>query len=159
MSPLLDLPDLAIVALNVVLIPVIHLGLSLLFTRMPRTWFDPQHPLYTEKPGENGGRLYETAFHIRRWKNAIPDGATWFTGGFAKKLTSTDPAFVRDFIAETCRGEAAHLAQLIALLGLLAWNPWPANLVIIVYAFLSNFPCIILQRHTRFRLQRFLGEA
>ena len=70
-----------------------------------------------------------------------------------------DPAYLREFADENCRGEAAHYAQIPAVLLVLAWNPWPvAAGVIIVYALLSNLPCIVVQRHTRLRLKRLLAH-
>ncbi|MGY8644029.1 MAG: glycosyl-4,4'-diaponeurosporenoate acyltransferase CrtO family protein [Verrucomicrobiales bacterium] len=159
MSPI-ELPDILIVILNVVTIPLIHLGVSWLFVQMPGHWFRPDAFLFREKPGENGGLIYESLFAIRSWKNAMPDGAAWFNGGFSKKkFTSSDPNYIREFIIETCRGEMAHLAQFAVLTLLLLWNPWPANIVIIVYALLSNFPCTILQRHTRFRMTALLNKV
>ncbi|NNE92238.1 MAG: hypothetical protein HKN23_11370 [Verrucomicrobiales bacterium] len=156
----LELPKLWIVVLNVFGIPAIHLGVSWLFTRMPRRWFNPASPFFRERSCENGGRLYESVFKIRRWKRLLPDAAPWFDGFAKKNLRSVDPDYLRAFIAETCRGEAAHVAQVFALAGiLLLWNPWPvAAIVMIVYAIFSNLPCILLQRHTRIRLQHFAGK-
>lgn len=156
----LELPKIWIAVLNVVMIPTIHLGVSWVFNQLPRSLFCSDSFWFSEKPGENSGRLYETVFGIRKWKNSVPDAGNWMPGGFSKNLQSTDPGYLRTFIQETCRGEAAHQFQLFGLLGiLLIWNPWPvAAMVILVYAVVSNLPCILLQRHTRFRLIQFLHK-
>ena len=156
----LDLPKLWIVILNAVPIPAIHLGFSWWFTRIDRDCFDPDSWLYRVRSWEEGGKAYQTLFHIRRWKHLLPDAATWFDGFAKGELKKMDPPHLRTFVVETCRGEAAHWVQIPGLLLTLIWNPWPtAAAVMIVYAFASNFPCLLLQRFTRARLVRFLEES
>lgn len=156
---LIELPALWLALLNIVAIPAIHLGISWCFTRMPANWFDPDAPLFRARSWERGGAIYQSIFKIRSWKSLLPDAAPWF-GGFAKgKFKEKDPQYIKDFIVETCRGEAAHNAQILGIWGTLIWNPWPvAAIVMIVYAVLSNFPCMILQRYTRARLQRLRDD-
>ena len=69
-----------------------------------------------------------------------------------KKLQSTEPDYLRKFILETRRGEFSHWVQWILITSFIAWNPFPANLIIIAYAFASNVPCLVNLRHTRQRL-------
>lgn len=153
----LELPNLWIVVLNTLGIPAIHLGISWWFTKLDRGWFDPGSRLFRERRIEAGGTVYQTLFRIRQWKHLLPDAAPWFDGFAKGKLGDKDPAYLRAFIAETCRGEAAHYAQIPALLLTLLWNPWPvAAIVMIVYAVVSNLPCLILQRFTRARLRDLL---
>lgn len=155
-----DLPDLWIVVLNVIGIPVIHLGISWLFIQMKRSRFDPNAPLYRNRVWEQGGEFYQSVFRIRRWKGLLPDAAPWFDGFAKGRLKDKDPEYLRAFIAETCRGEAAHYAQIPGILLTLIWNPWPvAAIVMIVYSVSSNLPCILLQRFTRARLRGFLAEV
>ena len=156
---LLPLPDLWIVVLNVVGIPLAHFGCSWAFTRLPSRLFDPGRAIFRIRSWERGGWLYGSLLQVRRWKHLLPDAAPWF-GGFAKRnLRSADPAFLRTFRVETCRGEAAHYAQIITISLFVLWTPWPAAALIVVYAFLSNLPCIVLQRHNRLRLERILGHG
>ena len=153
-----ELPNLWIVVLNLVGIPVIHLGISWCFMKMHRSRFDPSAALYQDRTWERGGDIYQTLFRIRLWKGLLPDAAPWFDGFAKGKLKDKDPGYLRDFIAETCRGEAAHYAQIPGILLTLIWNPWPvAAGVMILYAFFSNLPCLILQRFTRARLRHLLG--
>ena len=155
-----DLPGLWIVIANIIGIPAIHLGISWIYTRMDRNRFAPQSAIYRERLWERQGRFYEKVFLIRKWKHLLPDAAPWFDGFAKGKLSRKDPRFVRDFIAETCRGESAHYAQIPGILLTLIWNPWPAAAcVMIAYAFLSNLPCILLQRYTRIRMTRLLTKV
>jgi hypothetical protein len=104
----------------------------------------------------NRGSIYGV---VSDWKKCIPDGATWF-GGFAKKeLSEKSAEFFQKFRRETCRGEASHWAQIILLMLSVTWNPGVAAVVMIAYSFLSNLPCIIIQRHTRARLGRVLQKT
>lgn len=154
----LELPGGWIVVLNLVAVPAIHLGISWIFTRMDRARFRPDHWVFREVPGEAGGAVYQRIFRIRSWKDRIPDASPWFDGFAKGGLVGKDPDYLRVFIAETCRGEAAHFAQIAALLLTVVWNPWPwAAGAMALYAFASNLPCIVLQRFSRARLRRLLA--
>lgn len=155
----LEFSQAGIVVANVVCVPAIHLFVSWLFTRMPRSAFRTRSPLFRPRSWEDGGTIYEALFRVRKWKGLLPDAAPWFAGFAKGKLRDRDPGYLRAFVAETCRGEIAHYVQVPALLLTLAWNPWPvAAIVMVAYAFASNFPCVILQRFTRARLRRLLAE-
>ena len=152
-----DLPAIWIAITNVVFVPLVHLGVSWAFTRFfSSESFHPDRFPFRIASWESTGRIYDRLFAVRRWKDSVPDGATWF-GGFAKKgLSEKSPEFFEEFRRETCRGEAAHWVQAIFLLHSVAWNPGVAAVVMILYSFLSNLPCIVIQRHTRARLGRVL---
>ena len=151
----LELPPLWIGLLNALGIPIAHFGISWLFTKMPLSFFPPSTLLYRPFPGETTS-FYDHIFRPRSWKRHLPDAAPWF-GGFRKKnLTTADTEFLTTFRAETCRSEAAHWAQMIVIASFVVWTPWPWALVIIFYAFLSNLPCIILQRQNRLRFTKLL---
>ncbi len=155
---LLDLPGGLIVVLNFGVIPFCHLLPSWALTRMPGKRFRPAACLFQERNWERGGAIYEHLFAIRRWKDFLPDGASWL-GGFPKKsLVGRDVHYLCAFRVETCRGELSHYLQIPLVLVTLLWNPWPYAAVIILYALLSNVPCILVQRHTRHRLARLLTQ-
>ncbi|MBB79861.1 MAG: hypothetical protein CMN02_02470 [Roseibacillus sp.] len=160
----LEVSNLMIVVLNLIVIPVGHVLPSWLLTRKAGNMFRPGSCLFRERKWEIGGRIYERCLAIRLWKDLLPDGAPWL-GGFAKKsLGGRDLEYISRFRMETCRGELAHHIQIPCILTALLWNPWPfAAIVITVYAFVSNVPCIVVQRHTRHRLSRLIsnleGEA
>ena len=155
-----ELPAFWIVALNVLYLPAAQLGIARIFTSVSLDRFSADSALFRKRRWERGGRLYESAFAVRRWKGSLPDGARWF-GGFSKGgLAGRDVTYLERFRAETRRGEAAHLVQIPAVLLALLWNPpLVAALVIITYALLSNLPCIVAQRHTRFRIERVIERA
>ncbi len=155
----LEVSNVMIVVLNLTVIPVGHVLPSWLLTRKEGNMFRPESCLFRERKWEMGGRIYERCLAIRLWKDLLPDGAPWL-GGFAKKsLVGRDLEYISRFRMETCRGELAHHIQIPCILTALLWNPWPlAAIVITVYAFVSNVPCIVVQRHTRHRLSRLISN-
>ena len=151
----IELPNLWIALLNVLGIPLAHLALAILATKLPTSCFTRDTiPLMSRFEI----RLHQKLFFTPKWKHLLPDAAPWF-GGFPKgKLTDTSPEYLRRFIAETKRGELSHWAQTLVITCFIAWNPWPASLVITSYAVFSNLPCILNLRYTRARLVRVLHK-
>ena len=144
----LDFSNLTILLLNCLGIPATHLGIAWFCEQLADERFLRPLPSAPPKPGN----IYEKIFHIRRWKHLLPDGAPLFNGFPKKKLESTEPAYLRKFILETRRGEFSHWLQWLVITSFIAWTPSPASLIIILYAALSNLPCLINLRHTRQRL-------
>lgn len=151
---LVELSSAWIVALNVTLWPAIQLGLAWGFTRMPAEWFDP--PETWRFPGETVMR-YEQTLRIRFWKDRLPDGASWFSGGVPKSVMKRrDVAGLARFAAETWRGELCHWSAFACLPLFFLWNPPWACGVIAGYVCVANLPCIWVQRYNRLRLNLVL---
>jgi len=144
----LELPNIYIIVLNVIGIPTAHLLIAWWSNGLPSRWFQFPLPNTAKKPHS----FYQKLFFLRRWKNILPDAGPWLNAFPKKKLQSTEPAYLRTFILETRRGEFSHWCQILVISAFIVWNPYPANYVIIVYALLSNMPCIINLRHTRKRM-------
>jgi glycosyl-4,4'-diaponeurosporenoate acyltransferase len=121
---------------------------------MPARWFRPG----SARAWENGGRFYERSFAIKRWKDRLPDAASWFAGGFAKgTLSARDPEYLARFLRETRRGELCHWVAIGCAPAFFIWNPWWGELVIIAYALAANLPCILVQRYNRARFLKLLA--
>lgn len=144
----LEFSNLTITLLNCLGIPAVHLAIAWLCEQFSDRHFIRKFPAVAPKPTD----FYEKYLFIRRWKHLLPDGAPWFDGFPKKNLQSTEPEYLCKFILETRRGEFSHWIQWILITGFIAWNPFPANLIIIAYAFTSNIPCLVNLRHTRRRL-------
>ncbi|QQL46051.1 hypothetical protein [Sulfuriroseicoccus oceanibius] len=151
---MIDLPLWLVAVINCVGIPLVHLFFAWSALGRPADAFDPESPWYRERKWEAGGAFYQRWFRVRSWKSKLPDGAAWFKGMGKAKLESTDSDYLQAFLVETCRGEWSHWLQLFVISGFVVWNPWPANLVIVIYAAVSNLPCIINLRHVRVRMRR-----
>lgn len=155
----INLPAWGIVLLNVLGIPLAHLSFAWLTTKLPSSFFNPTSRLYRTRTWEKEGEVYQKWFRVRRWKDRLPDGASWLSGFAKGSLQSRDADYLRQFQRETCRGEFSHWVQMLVIASFLIWNPFPANLIIITYAILSNLPCIISQRNSRPRLERAIRGA
>ncbi|WP_425468395.1 hypothetical protein [Roseimicrobium gellanilyticum] len=132
----------------------IQIGLAWIFTRLPARWFAP--------PGilgwEHNGDVYQRAFRIKKWKKLLPDGASWFEGGFAKRrLSGSERAYLQRFLQETWRGEMCHWTVLAWTPLFFTWNPLWGDCVVVAYAIVSNIPCILVQRYNRARLARLIS--
>jgi glycosyl-4,4'-diaponeurosporenoate acyltransferase len=143
-----EFSQLTIALLNCLGIPLVHLGAAWCCEQLDERHFIRPLPQAPRQPG----RIYEKIFLIKRWKQLLPDGAPLFDGFPKKKLESTEPGYLRKFILETRRGEFSHWLQWIFISGFVVWNPFPANLIILLYAALSNLPCLLNLRYTRIRL-------
>jgi glycosyl-4,4'-diaponeurosporenoate acyltransferase len=150
---LLELPIVWIVTLNALGWPIIQLGLAWAWTRLPLNCLHPPRALGFE----TGGHFYDRSFAIRRWKDRLPDGASWLGGGFSKaKLQQRSPEYIQRFMVETWRGELCHWCALAFIPLFALWNPWWANGIIVAYALAANLPCILVQRYNRARMQATL---
>ena len=128
---LVELSNTQIILANCLGIPLAHMGISWACEQLPRRIFEKPMPEAPTGPNQIYTRV----------------------SGFPKaRLTSTEPTYLASFIAETRRGEFAHWLQWIVISLFIVWNPFPANLIILIYALLLNAPCILNLRHTRQRL-------
>lgn len=147
----IELPWWVVAMLNLVLWPVLQIGWAWAFTSMPARWFRAPGPWRWER----GGVIYQNGFRVRRWKGRLPDGAAWFAGGVGKKhLPGRSAAALADFARETWRGELCHWVVMAMTPVFFLWNPWWADLVMVVYALAANLPCVIAQRYNRARIMR-----
>ncbi len=151
----LELPIPWVIALNACGIPVLQVTLAWSFTRLSPVWFDREK----RTGGVKSGHWFEQLLLIKRWKDLVPDGGSWFRGGFAKaSLRAKDSLLLRRFVAETRRGEACHWTALALTPVFFLWNPLWADLVMGIAMLAANAPCIAIQRYNRIRLLRVLAR-
>lgn len=146
-------------AANILGWPAIHMSISWIFLRLPSGLFAGDNWLTASRRWEANEHLYRDWLVIRRWKSLLPDGAPWL-GGFPKKnLSARNMAYLRTFMAETRRAEAAHWCMLGCLPIFFLWNPPWACLVMACYGFAANLPCILAQRYNRIVLRRLTESS
>lgn len=136
----------------VVLLP--SLLVAIVIRLLPKKWFDYNKKIFRVK--ENEINFYKK-IKIRSWKDKIPEAGQ--TANFKKDhiYQPDNPAYIEQFILETCYGSVLHLlcifsSLLFSFLGLL-WNGfWIMTFpVAIVYSIL-NVPSFMIQRYNRPRL-------
>lgn len=134
----------------------IHIGSGYVAHRLPLHLFDREGLLCRERRWEGGGRLYRRLL-VHRWKDAMPEAGSMFSGGFSKRaLTGRDPAYLQRFVAETCRAEFSHWLAVALGLTFFVWNHWVIGAFMMVYALGTNLPFILIQRYNRIRFRRVL---
>jgi glycosyl-4,4'-diaponeurosporenoate acyltransferase len=147
----IKLPLAWIVILNIAGWPVIHLSIGWAFSHR-QTVFNLNSWLFRSRRWEQ--RWFAG---VRQWKHLLPDAAPWFRGFPKKTLKTRDPNYLNRFVQETCRGELAHWAMMLAVILFFAFNPPWADAVMVGYAIVANLPCIITQRFNRIRLMRVIA--
>jgi len=156
---LFEFPIVWTTLLNALAWLVIQFGLAWTMTRIPAGQLNPHNTWARLWPWERSGRAYEKFFAIKRWKDSLPDAASWFPGGFAKaSLRTRTPDFLGQFLRETWRGELTHWLALLALPLFAIWNPGWGVVVNFAYAVAANLPCILVQRYNRGRFLRVLSR-
>ena len=134
---------------------ILHMVIAYGATLLPVKLFDEKMWLYRTRSWEKKGAFYTKLFRVESWKDKLPDGASWFSQGFAKKgLAQKKSEYLDRFVKETCRGELAHWFVIAVAPLFFLFNPWYAGIIMIIYAFMANLPCIIVQRYNRPRLMR-----
>ena len=96
---------------------------------------------------------------IRRWKRWLPDAGPALPGGVCKAaLSRPEPKLLARLQQETQRAELVHGLLWAAWLPTALWLPPLGVLINLVFATVFNLPCLVLQRHTRRRVQRTLAR-
>ena len=148
-----------LIAVNILAWGVVHMATAWGITQLAAERFEPAGWLHRPRRWEQGGWIYERWLRVQRWKHRLPDGAALFRRGFRKKrFLSRDPAYLRRFVHETCRGELVHWSTVAAAPLFFLWNPPQVGAIMILYALLASLPFIVVQRYNRFRLERMLGR-
>lgn len=156
---LIDLPPFWTILIDFIAWLVIHLGVSGLALHLPDHLFEPDGFLFRCRPWERAGETWQVLFRVRSWKDRLPDGAAIIQRGFAKKhLHSMDRVYLEAFVRESRRAEWTHWSLLLFSLLFFLWNPPAVGWFMILYALVTNAPCVIAQRYNRPRFQRILAK-
>ena len=148
------LPSFLNVVIDIIAWFFIHVSVSLSIDTISPNAFNPESWLYRECKWERDGRIYQYLLKIKTWKGRLPDGAALTKKSFRKKhLGNPNTTYIQRFIEETCRAELIHWVIFICSPLFFFWNEWWIGMIMIVYGFIVNIPCIITQRYNRIRLK------
>ncbi len=157
--PLVDLHPGWAVLVDCVVWTIVGLTTGYVAYRWPTARLAHDGRITRLRPFEAGGRWYERRWHIRTWKDRLPEAGSVFGGGFSKRaLRSSQSGHLSRFVIETRRAELTHWVVLAVGPLFFLWNPWWLAVVMVVYAVVANVPCIAVQRYNRGRLERVLAH-
>lgn len=155
----LELAPGAVMGLNAAVLLLLHALSVAIALKLPLRSLARDGPLTRLRQFEADGRLYERSLVIRRWKDKLPDGGSWISGGFSKRsLQSGHTEYLSRFTAETRRGELAHWMMLLPIPLFFLWNNAFGMIVILIYSLIANIPCILVQRYNRSRLLKAMSR-
>lgn len=136
-----------------------HMAISLLLMKAPDAYYEKQSDFYTPFKWEKNGEIWQELFHVRRWKEILPEGSSFVPAAYNKKtLSDTHVDTLKKFITETKRAEQTHWLLMLPAPLFFIWNPPWAGWIMIFYALLANLPFIIIQRYNRPRLERLYRQ-
>jgi glycosyl-4,4'-diaponeurosporenoate acyltransferase len=156
---LFELPGYWLVVVNSVAWLLVYVGLGNLSQRWPDSICSDQRWLFRTRPWEREGAIYDDVLGVKRWKSALPSGATLFRSGFSlTRVLSQDCAYLKRWVRESCRAELTHWLAMLPLPLFFLWNPTAGDVLNVAYALAFNVPCILVQRYNRPRLLAILRK-
>ncbi|MBC7258422.1 MAG: glycosyl-4,4'-diaponeurosporenoate acyltransferase [Chloroflexi bacterium] len=156
--PVIDLPIGWTVVLDSIAWAILQPSIAYLAIRLPDSVLGADQWLYRTRAWERGGSIYEKLFRVKAWKSWLPSGGPVFRGGFSmRRIVSHDTEYLRRWVKETCRAELTHYIALASSVLFFLWNPLWLALVMVLYAVITNVPCIIVQRYNRPYFVRLLS--
>lgn len=143
-------------AISVAVIAAIGILTHFIGEALPRSWFHLEVFPYRECKWEQHGKFYDR-FHIRAWKDHMPDKSKWVKGAFKKSLQNqADEKSLTHLLQETCVAECVHWVLLLLSPVVLLFTRGAAATVITILYGLSNLPFVMIQRYNRPRLRSLL---
>lgn len=145
---------------NVLIFIAVSLIISLIAERLPARFYDYKKRLYRERKWEEGGRIYERFFFVKKWKSKLPELSDYIKTIFSKKhLQSLKGDYLSVFLEESCKAEFTHWVIILSsLLFYFSTDLFTASRILFLAAAL-NMPYIIIQRYNRPRIIRLLKKS
>lgn len=155
--PIIELPLLWVVVLDVVVWLVLHLSISFEVQRINIAWFIRKEKWFRQFSWEEQGMFWQRFVKVKYWKGFIPDGTLFIRNGYNKRvLQGRDSTSLSLFLLESRRAEFVHWLMIVPGFFFFLWNPLWAAWLNVLYAVLFNAPLIIIQRYNRPRLERII---
>ncbi|MEA4889972.1 MAG: hypothetical protein VB070_10970 [Clostridiaceae bacterium] len=138
----------------------LQVSAALICLNLPDHFFSPDSFFYRTHRFERNGLIYNRLFFVKHWKHLLPDGgAAWKKRGFRKKrLNNYTEQYLNRFLIESARGEMTHWLAIFPFWVFGFFTPPEVPWIMLLYALAVNFPCIIVQRYNRPRVQRLLNK-
>ena len=157
---ILFLNPLETIILDLIAWVMFHLGIGYTTSKIPLERFDPDKNFFQTFPWEKNGKIYQELFHVRSWKNLIPQGSRLYPNTFSMQhLPATDPGYLQHWLRESIRAEFCHWMMIIPGFVFFLWNDTFMGWMMVFYAAFNNFFPIVLQRFNRPRVREFLEKV
>lgn len=135
----------------------ISLAMTFICEKIPDNIYQYKKWLFRERRWENGGRIYENYFKVKKWKSKLPDISDFMKWRFNKKhLAEVNNKYLSVFLTESCKSEFTHWMIIMSTMLFNFWNDYITTIFIFMIACLLNLPYIIIQRYNRPRLVKML---
>lgn len=144
---------------NVLVFILFSVAITLISIRIPVTSFHYNSRLFKERKWERKGAVYQSLFHIKKWKNKLPQLSDFFKKLFSKKqVLNSSPEYLYRFVLETCRAEFTHWAIIASSFLFILWDGICMSVFMICAASVLNLPYVMIQRYNRPRILKILGR-
>jgi len=148
--------DLALVAIDIVLVVLVSIGTGAVAPRWPDSWLTRDVlPL----------RLWtweSVAFYRRlgvpRLARRLPELGATFGGESKSQLPGVSSTDLEAYLREVRRAEWVHWASVASPLVLFLFNPWGLALAFVIVVAAGNLPFIAVLRNNRLRIQRIIDR-
>lgn len=145
------------IGVNLVVLAVVIVGIGASAPRWSRRWLTRDAGLLRLLPGETP-ELYRR-LPVRHWAKRLPELGATFGGASKRALPGQSTQAVADYLVEVRRAEWVHWASFLALLPMLAYNPWYLWLGFALVTTCINAPFLLILRGNRARLSALRERA
>ena len=157
MEHLLSMFKFIFFRVNLLIFVLISLAMTVIGEKIPNKIYFYKKWLFRERKWENGGRIYENCFKVKRWKSKLPDISDFVKWRFNKKhLVKVDNEYLSIFLTESCKSEFTHWMIIMSTAFFNFWNDTATTILMLVFSCVLNLPYIIIQRYNRPRVIRLL---
>jgi glycosyl-4,4'-diaponeurosporenoate acyltransferase len=104
---------------------------------------------------EQNGEIYQQYFHIRSWKDLVPEMGNQFS---KDHMTGTSEEYLNQFALECTRAELCHAFALFLAIPLILESDPSFFQWATLYSLLANVPFIMIQRYNRPRFEKLLNQ-
>ena len=138
--------------------PSIQYMTAFLCHKLPEDYYKETHWLFQCYAFEKNGQFYAKVFRVHSWKHLLPDGSIKKKDQRYNKKHLSDFSVegLEKFLVESRRAELTHWLPIpfFWIFGL--FTPPEVILYMLLYAWLVNLPCILVQRYNRPRVKKLL---
>ena len=144
---------------NVLVFIALSIANTLISIKLSLSSFNYKNWLFKERAWEKKGTVYQSYFHVKKWKDKLPELSDFITRIFSKKqVLSHNVDYLYRFVLETCRAELTHWSIIASSFLFIFWDSAGMSVLMICTASVLNLPYIIIQRYNRPRILNILSH-